>query len=101
ITLDDGQRHWQQQTAVAPLANLDAIRRIAIRLPATSMAGLKLWLHQLPIEGGSLGVPARVTIAGPGWSAPITLSTTTEHSQQLVPLSAPCDQVEIVLAKNT
>ncbi|MEZ4622228.1 MAG: hypothetical protein R2867_42905 [Caldilineaceae bacterium] len=98
IGLDYGQRQVQQ-TAAAPIANFEALRCITIDLPALPAPLLKVWLHHLPIEGGSVGLPAQVTLTGATWPAPIVFQIDVAHDQQIVRLPAPCQRVEIAFAK--
>lgn len=99
VTLDYGVRQEQQQTAVASLPNLGALQRLVLQLPPLVSTNAKVWLHQLPVGGGSVGLPATVKVAGPGWSAPIVLTISVEHDQQIVATPTPCEQIEIVLEK--
>ncbi|MEZ4862415.1 MAG: hypothetical protein R3C14_13950 [Caldilineaceae bacterium] len=100
VTLDYGHRQIQQQTG-APLPDFAALQSVTIWLPTLSASLLKVWLHQLPVVGGSVGLPAQVTLSGSGWPAPMHLSTSVEDSQQFVSLPNPCEQIEVALSKTT
>ena len=99
ITLDHGQRQVKQQTADALIADLATLQRINIELPAHSPMLFKVWLYQLPITGGSAGLPAQITLFGPAWPAPIRCTTDAAHEQQIVSLPSACNRIEIVFEK--
>ncbi|MEZ4659529.1 MAG: hypothetical protein R2911_18370 [Caldilineaceae bacterium] len=99
ITLDYGQRQVQQQTAAAAIDDWGTLRRITIELPGEPTPLLKVWLHQLPVEGGSVGLPAQVMVTGAGWPAPISIATDAAHEQQTVRWPAACNRIEINLKK--
>lgn len=99
VTLDYGQRQVQMQTANAAIGDWATLRRITIELAEESALFLKVWLHQLPVEGGSLGLPAQITLTSVGQPAPIVFTTDAAHEQQVVSLAAPRHRVEIVLEK--
>ncbi|MCB0081998.1 MAG: hypothetical protein KDE47_13750, partial [Caldilineaceae bacterium] len=99
ITLDHGQRQAEQRTADALIADLATLQRIHIELPAGSPMLFKVWLYQLPITGGSAGLPAQITLFGPAWPAPIRCTTDAAHEQQIVSLPSACNRIEIVFEK--
>ncbi|MFN8444098.1 MAG: hypothetical protein U0175_25170 [Caldilineaceae bacterium] len=97
VLLDYGNRREEQQTNCAAIADFAALRRIHIQLPQLESSKLKLWVHHLPAEGGSLGVPAQVKLIGAMQASPSTSSTSKESGQLALNLpNMPC-QVEIVL----
>ncbi len=81
------------------IVDFAALQRIRIQLPQLASPALKLWVHHLPAEGGSLGVPAQVKLTGAIQSSPSMFTTSKEngHLALSVP-NMPC-QVEIVLRK--
>jgi hypothetical protein len=64
VTLDYGNRQERVSNANGPIANFATLQRVTIAVPALAVASLKIWVHHLSIEGGSVGLPAGVKVWG-------------------------------------
>ena len=98
MMLDYGNRQEEQQSDQATIADFGTLRRVSLQLPNGVASTLKVWTHHLPAEGGSLGLPARITLAGNG-QAPVVLTTGSETGQCTALLPGAACQLEIVLKK--
>lgn len=98
VRLDDEPHQETPPQAQGAIPNFRALQRVTLALPTTAATRLKIWVHRLPIAGGSVGLPARVTLAHQGEPAPLLL-TVAQDGQLYLPLpTQPC-QVEITLEK--
>jgi amino acid permease len=99
VSLATARGQTQQTCAETALIDFAKLRKITLQLPATLAPTLKLWLHDLSIEGLSSGLPAQVTLAKPGQPPHINGTTTPEQGILTLPLSGEACQVDIVLAQ--
>ncbi len=97
VTLDYGNRQAQVLTATGPITNFATLQRVTIEVPAIEVASLKIWVHHLSIEGGSVGLPAAVKIWG-DQPQPDFLGV-TDRGQCLIPWQGQAGRIEISLDK--
>jgi amino acid permease len=95
VTLHYHNRQEELHSAHVPIAAFPALQKIHLQLPAAPATSLKVWVHELPAEGGSIGLPAQVTL-GSDQPQP-DFHGATENGQILVPGPGRAQRVEIVL----
>jgi amino acid permease len=88
-------RQEKIEAASGELANLVNVRALLFHLPPAIHGELKLWVHELSLEGNSSGVPARCLLQ-------LTMGTeehmiTTAKPDVLVPLDRTVSLVEVQL----
>ncbi len=95
VTLHYGNRQEELHGTNLAISTFPALQSITLQVPTTTAVSLKIWVHHLPVEGGSLGLPARVTVWGD--SPQPDFHGATSNGQFLVPWQGRAGRVEIVL----
>ncbi|MEZ4734613.1 MAG: hypothetical protein R3E79_46575 [Caldilineaceae bacterium] len=95
VTLHYGNRQEEGYAATVSIATFPALQSVTLALPAIPAASVKLWVHRLPVEGGSHGLPAQVKL----WSSQQQpdFQGVTENGQILVPWQGCAGRIEISL----
>lgn len=95
VTLAYGNRQEELHVDHVAIATFPALQRVTLSLPVTAASSLKLWVYQLPVEGGLRGLPAQVKLWGSHQQA--DFQGMTNHGQLLVPWQGREGRIEIVL----
>lgn len=95
IMLDHGAHQTVVQGAMTTIADFATLHRVTVDLPPTPARTLKLWLHQLPVAGGSVGLPVLVKLWCDG--QPVELPGVTRNGQLLAPWSGGSGRIEVMI----
>lgn len=98
ITLEQGARQAVIQGATAAIADFATLQRVIVEIPPTTARTLKLWLHHLPVVGGSVGLPAQVNV----WhdTQPVDFSGVAGNGQGVIPWSGASGRIEVLLPQH-
>lgn len=97
VTLQYGNRQEELYSANVAISTFSALQSVTLRIPSTAASSLKIWVHNLPVEGGLVGLPAQVTIRGDHQQP--DFQETTGNGQIVVPWKGRDGRIEIVLDK--
>jgi len=96
ITVDQGSGHRVVQGATAVIPDFASLRCVTVALPPSTARTLKLWLHHLPVTGGSAGLPVHVQL----WcdQQPVALPSIAGNGQVVAPWAGADGHIEVLFA---
>ena len=98
VRLDYGNHQVEAQQSTGPITNFATLESVKIDVPAFAVANLKIWVHHLPVAGGSVGLPAQIRVYGE--HQPDFIGA-TGNGQCLIPWHGQAQRIEISLEKES
>ena len=97
VQLDYGNHQATAEQSSGPITNFSLLESVKIDVPAFAVANLKIWVHHLPVAGGSVGLPAQIRVYGE--HQPDFIGA-TGNGQCLIPWQGQAGRIEINLDSN-